>query len=315
MNPHKLSLTPAGSSSGEGALVGFRGSIMGVGSDIGGSIRAPSLCCGAFGFKPTADRIPWAKQQELIPKGWPSIIPTLGPHTQSARDLTLFCKTVLQGKPWLRDFTALAVPWREVPMKRNLTIGVMLNDPLVPVHPPVARILAAAVDKLQAAGHRVSIIADPPSVAEGAIIAARSLALDTEHGVQKFVTAGDEELIPGVSFDPPPGPDGGKPREVNLAEVWSINADLEDNREKWASVWRGQNLDVLICPGARGTAPPHGEYGPPFYTVIWNLLDVSICSVSVACFSRPPAVNLRGCGASAAASCSFRIQANNVTIL
>lgn len=79
LNPHKLSLTPSGSSSGEGALVGFRGSPLGVGSDIGGSVRAPSLCCGAFGFKPTVDRLPWGGQQHLIPKGWPGVLPSLGP--------------------------------------------------------------------------------------------------------------------------------------------------------------------------------------------------------------------------------------------
>lgn len=40
----KLSLTAGGGSSGEGALVGFHGSILGVGSDISGSVRAASLC-------------------------------------------------------------------------------------------------------------------------------------------------------------------------------------------------------------------------------------------------------------------------------
>jgi amidase len=261
---------------------------MGVGSDIGGSIRAPSLSCGAFGFKPTANRIPWAKQQELIPKGWPCIIPTLGPHTQSARDLTLFFKTVLEGKPWLRDSTALAIPWRNVPKKVKLSIGVMLTDNIMPVHPPVARILAAAVEKLKAAGHEVKVITNPPSVFNAAMLAARSFALDTEHGIQKFVTDGDEELIPEVSFDRPPGPNGGPPREVNLAEVWSINADLEDYREQWAKLWRDETLDVLICPGARGTAVPHGQYGIPLYTLVWNLLDVSFYNMirSIRCISK-----------------------------
>jgi Asp-tRNA(Asn)/Glu-tRNA(Gln) amidotransferase A subunit family amidase len=61
-NPHKLSLTAGGSSGGEGALVGMRGSILGVGTDIAGSIRIPALCCGTFGFKPSTDRIPMGGQ-------------------------------------------------------------------------------------------------------------------------------------------------------------------------------------------------------------------------------------------------------------
>ncbi|KAK1963020.1 amidase signature enzyme [Colletotrichum sublineola] len=59
LNPRKTSLTAGGSTGGEGALVAFRGSVLGMGSDIAGSVRIPSLCCGVYGFKPTADRIPY----------------------------------------------------------------------------------------------------------------------------------------------------------------------------------------------------------------------------------------------------------------
>ena len=43
-----------GSSGGEGALVAARGSPLGLGTDIGGSIRIPAVFCGIAGFKPTA---------------------------------------------------------------------------------------------------------------------------------------------------------------------------------------------------------------------------------------------------------------------
>ncbi|KAK1657828.1 amidase signature domain-containing protein [Colletotrichum godetiae] len=57
LNPHKTNLTAGGSTGGEGALVAFRGSILGVGSDIAGSIRIPSLCCGIYGFKQLPSRL------------------------------------------------------------------------------------------------------------------------------------------------------------------------------------------------------------------------------------------------------------------
>jgi amidase len=41
-NPYNTTLTPGGSSGGEGALLGFRGSCLGIGTDIGGSIRSPA---------------------------------------------------------------------------------------------------------------------------------------------------------------------------------------------------------------------------------------------------------------------------------
>src|SRR4051794_22678288 len=102
---------------------------MGVGSDIAGSVRGPAILTGVFGFRPTVNRIPWAKQAELAQKGWTGIFPTLGPMTRSAEDLTLFMKTVIQSRPWMYDSTALAVPWHEVPKKEKLTIGVWLQDP------------------------------------------------------------------------------------------------------------------------------------------------------------------------------------------
>ena len=51
LNPHNTSLTAGGSSGGEGALTAFRGSILGVGTDIAGSIRIPALCCGVCARK------------------------------------------------------------------------------------------------------------------------------------------------------------------------------------------------------------------------------------------------------------------------
>lgn len=42
VNPFNTTLTCGGSSGGEGALVGFRGSCLGIGTDIGGSIRSPA---------------------------------------------------------------------------------------------------------------------------------------------------------------------------------------------------------------------------------------------------------------------------------
>ncbi|XP_034117653.2 fatty-acid amide hydrolase 2-A [Drosophila albomicans] len=53
LNPYDYGCTPGGSSGGEGALNGAGASLFGIGSDIGGSIRIPSLFCGVFGHKPT----------------------------------------------------------------------------------------------------------------------------------------------------------------------------------------------------------------------------------------------------------------------
>jgi hypothetical protein len=58
VNPYNAKLTCGGSSGGEGALMGMRGSCLGIGSDIGGSIRSPAANNGLFGLRPTTFRLP-----------------------------------------------------------------------------------------------------------------------------------------------------------------------------------------------------------------------------------------------------------------
>ncbi|MFX0199042.1 MAG: amidase, partial [Candidatus Hodarchaeota archaeon] len=57
-NPYDLSRTPGGSSGGEAAIIASGGSPLGLGNDMGGSIRLPSHFCGLAGIKPTTDRVP-----------------------------------------------------------------------------------------------------------------------------------------------------------------------------------------------------------------------------------------------------------------
>lgn len=57
-NPWDVTRTSGGSSGGEGALVAAGGSVFGIGSDVGGSIRIPAAFCGTVGHKPSAGLIP-----------------------------------------------------------------------------------------------------------------------------------------------------------------------------------------------------------------------------------------------------------------
>ncbi|XP_049423477.1 fatty-acid amide hydrolase 2-B [Epinephelus fuscoguttatus] len=52
-NPYDLERIPGGSSGGEGSILGAAGAVIGVGSDIGGSIRMPCFFNGIFGHKTT----------------------------------------------------------------------------------------------------------------------------------------------------------------------------------------------------------------------------------------------------------------------
>nr|XP_056715556.1 fatty-acid amide hydrolase 2 [Euleptes europaea] len=57
-NPYDLERIVGGSSGGEGCILAAAGSVIGVGSDIGGSIRMPAFFNGIFGHKPSTGVVP-----------------------------------------------------------------------------------------------------------------------------------------------------------------------------------------------------------------------------------------------------------------
>ena len=58
LHPIDPSRSPGGSSTGEAVAVSSGGSLGGLGSDSGGSIRLPAAWCGVLGYKPTAGLVP-----------------------------------------------------------------------------------------------------------------------------------------------------------------------------------------------------------------------------------------------------------------
>ena len=78
--------TAGGSSGGEGAAVGSGGSPLGLGSDIGGSVRLPAFFNGVFGHKPSCGVIPNTGQFPVA-DGEAARMLTAGPICRRAEDL------------------------------------------------------------------------------------------------------------------------------------------------------------------------------------------------------------------------------------
>lgn len=84
--------------------------------------------------------------------GSEGIMPTIGPLSTSLEGLKLVTKTVLGGKPWLREPSLCAMDWRDMSTAfagRKLKVAVMREDGVVQPHPPVARVLENLVQSLQ----------------------------------------------------------------------------------------------------------------------------------------------------------------------
>ncbi|NHE57019.1 amidase [Cyclobacterium plantarum] len=58
LNPYDLTRHPSGSSGGAAAILASGGSYFDIGTDSGGSVRAPAHVCGLASIKPTSGRIP-----------------------------------------------------------------------------------------------------------------------------------------------------------------------------------------------------------------------------------------------------------------
>ncbi|KAF2398414.1 amidase [Trichodelitschia bisporula] len=272
VNPHNRTLTAGGSTGGEAALLALRGSIMGVGTDIAGSVRIPAHCCGLFGFKPTAARVPWKGGTPPGRHGSPSpILPTIGPETHSVRDAGLFL-SVACADPWAADEGALNAPWRQVAdIQRPLRLGVLTEDPRRPLHPSVYRAIKTAEQRLQSAGHvLVPLDGLVPDVYDAAVLAWKFFLLDPAKTAVRYVREGGEEWVPSIATAMFPELKGW---EASLEELFEMGVQRRQVLAAWHDVVVSKGLDAVIMPTYQATAVPHDTYGLPIYTVLANLLD------------------------------------------
>jgi amidase len=82
-NPRNKNWSCGGSSGGEGAMIGIRGGVIGVGTDIGGSIRIPSAFNFLYGIRPSHGRMPYGNMANSM-EGQETIHSVVGPIAHSA---------------------------------------------------------------------------------------------------------------------------------------------------------------------------------------------------------------------------------------
>ncbi|CAB3366495.1 Hypothetical predicted protein [Cloeon dipterum] len=97
-NPYDTRRTSGGSSGGEAAIIGAAGSVIGLASDIAGSIRIPAMYNGIYGHKPTPGIIPITGHYPYVDED-PNFLKYLviGPMARYAEDLRPMVK-VLSGE-------------------------------------------------------------------------------------------------------------------------------------------------------------------------------------------------------------------------
>ncbi|KAF2221260.1 amidase signature domain-containing protein [Elsinoe ampelina] len=204
-NPHNINYSPGGSTGGEGAILAFGGSRIGIGSDVAGSVRAPAHFSGCYSLRCSTGRWPKAGVDTSMPgqEGIPSVF---SPMARTLFDLTYFSRALIQCKPWKYDHTVHPIEWREqvysstTSSSRKLRIGVLRTDGVIDPSPACARALQTTVEALQSAGHEIVELTPPPDALpyEALVIASQLLNADGTKTFRSFFRTG-ESTDPGAS--------------------------------------------------------------------------------------------------------------------
>jgi amidase len=165
VNPFDSSVTPGGSSGGEAVALATGMTPLGLGNDLGGSLRWPAQCCGVACIRPTLGRVPSATVIEpsdaLIGL---QLMNAQGPMARRVDDLRLALQ--LMARQSDRDPWYVPAPLGNRDNGR-LRVAVVRDPAGAGVEPSIAEAVDRAARALREAGHTLAD-AEPPGVAEAA---------------------------------------------------------------------------------------------------------------------------------------------------
>jgi amidase len=259
-NPWDLTRTPGGSSGGAAAALAAGFVPLELGSDIGGSLRAPAHYCGVYAHKPSADLVP---QRGGGPPGTPPIpfridLAVTGPMARSATDLALEL-AVLAGpdERWDGVGYRLALPPARHDTLKDFRVLVLDSHPLCPTASSVIGALNRLAERLGKAGCSVSRtspvlpdLARTTQVYAELLSAFRSadLSADELQRMQTAVSAldaGDVSIaahrLRGLTISHP-----------DWVRTGRVRAGL---MLRWQALFR--EIDVVLCPPMPTPAFPH----------------------------------------------------------
>jgi Asp-tRNA(Asn)/Glu-tRNA(Gln) amidotransferase A subunit family amidase len=281
INPLNKEVTAGGSSGGEGALVAMRGSVLGVGTDVGGSIRIPAMCNGVYGVKPSARRVPFAGQEGGMRVGAAQVglMASAGPIAVSLRDCELFLKTVAGARPWQRDPNVVYGEWEEQgSVGERVVLGVVRRDGVIEPLPPVAKVLDETVRSLRREGIEVVEI-DAPAFKKCQSLANKFFGIDGGNHMFDLLEKTGEPLTNWLSTRLRRGKRMALER---LTELHGLKTQLETEMLKiWTDPKTGRRIDAFICPVAPHPVPPIDRWNGVSYTSSFVLLDYPAGSLPV----------------------------------
>jgi len=159
-NPWNLGRTAGGSSGGEAVALATGMSPIGLGNDIGGSLRNPANACGIASIKPSAGRVP---NVETIPGEDPLLVAQLmlaqGPMARRVADVRLGLQILMGAHP--RDPWSISLPFAGEPVQKPLRVAMVAEPPGGSTDPIIAATVRQAGAALADAGYQVVDLCPP----------------------------------------------------------------------------------------------------------------------------------------------------------
>jgi len=278
VNALSRALISGGSSGGEAGLIGARGSLLGIGTDIGGSIRIPAALQGQYGLCPTIGRVPSldsARDQKYI------VRPVAGPMSNSLASIELFMEAYATLEPWTIDPSIAPIPWRyelAAPPKDRLKIGYIVDDGVVAPHPPIQRAVRDVVRKLRQCGHEIVEWDASSHRAAYYDLWVKAVLADGGKRCADLCKLVDEPLIPGMLV-------GTAETLLDADQKMQLADEIFAFKTSYLKTWKDSGIDALIMPVTPwvGMRPKQWVESQQYvgYTALWNLLDYAVLTVPV----------------------------------
>jgi amidase len=250
-NPWDLARTPGGSSGGSSAALAAGYGPLSLGSDSGGSLRAPAHYCGVYAHKPSFGLAPSRGQ---VPPGRPALpvehdFVVIGPMARSVADLSLLLDVIAGPDPLDAGVAyRLALPAPRHADLRDYRVLVLDSHPLLPTASSVRTAIAALADGLTRAGTHVAYdSALLPDLASAARLYVRLLRAIVAYGLPPEAYAALQTRAAGLSHDDDSLVAESLRGAVMSCRDWLIANDaLAQLRAQWARLFRA--FDAVICP-------------------------------------------------------------------
>jgi amidase len=153
-NPWHPGRTAGGSSGGEAVALATGMSALGLGNDLGGSLRNPANACGIASIRPTSGRVPDAghvpAEDRLLAV---QLMNVQGPMARRVADVRAALQVLMGAHP--RDPWAVDAPFDSPPTQRPLRVAVVAEPPGGRTDPAISAVVRRAADALASAGYEV----------------------------------------------------------------------------------------------------------------------------------------------------------------